>query len=362
MAIIPLGTAATATYGSGTKTASLSASLVRAVAAGHSLAVFVTLEGSGGVTATILGTDNRGNTYTAGPKVSDGTTRSVYSLVGNVTTALQSGDTITVSATTDGTTALTRGRWNIVVEEISGLVSSPIDATASATGTSNVLSAGTTGVTAQNEEIVYAAYSHGPLNTFTAGTNYTAGGSSVTSAGSSEHKLSTEYQVLDTAAAITPDATQSSSSSFAGITLTLKAAASVTTAADGASGTGWTLVGSSASAALGDSDNATYEQSGDNPAGTNPLTITFATPSAPPTTDQSATFQLRLWSVGASSASVNVEIKTGATSIQTFSGQTITGTPTDYAFTLTSANRDALTTADATWANVTAVVTPTAAP
>ena len=361
MAITPIGTAATANYGSSTKTASLSASLVRAVSAGHTLVVFVTLEGAGGVTATLTATDARGNTYVAGPKISDGTTRAVYSLVGNVTTALLNGDTITVSST-DGTNPLARNRWNIVVEEVNGLVAAPLDATASATGTSNVLSAGTTGVTAQAEEIVFAAYSHGPLNTFSPGAGYTAGGSSVTSAGTTDMKLSTEYQVLDTAGAQTPAATQSSSSSFAGITLTLKAAATATTAADGASGTNWTLTGTTATAALGDGSDTTYMKSGDNPTGTNPLTITFATPSAAPSSSQTVTFRLRLWATGASSSSVTVTIKDGATTIQTFSGQTITATPTDYAFTLTSANRDAITAADATWANVTAVVAATAAP
>ena len=61
MSIIPLGTAATQQYGSGTKTASLAASLVRAIPAGNSLAVFVSLEGTGGITATLTATDTKGN-------------------------------------------------------------------------------------------------------------------------------------------------------------------------------------------------------------------------------------------------------------------------------------------------------------
>jgi hypothetical protein len=364
MAIIPLGTVGTAQYASATKSNVLAVTLTRAIPAGHSLAVFVALEAGGGVTSTIGGADARGNTYTAGPHVSDASVRQVLSLVAPVTNALSSGDAITVTASG------TRGRWAIVVEEISGLVDSAIDASSTLTGTGSAMTTGATATLAQADELVFAAYSHGPSLTFTADTasGYAAGGTMVTDPlVSSQHKVSTAYQVVAATTAVNVSATETGSgagaANWAALVVTLKGATTVDTAANAASGTGWVLTGASATIALGDGLNTTYLTSGDNPSGTNPLKIDFATPSAPPASGQTATFTLRLWSVGASSASAVVKVYTDTSTLQkTFTTQTLTSTPTDYAFTLSGADVTAITSADADWDTVYCTVAATATP
>jgi len=101
--------------------------------------------------------DSRGNTYVV--DVGAGTGNSTASCVifrGTIETALQIGDTITV------TIAQARVRWALAADRVSGLADDPLDKTAATdVGSSSSLSTGTTAATAQDDEFLYAAFAFG---------------------------------------------------------------------------------------------------------------------------------------------------------------------------------------------------------
>ena len=101
--------------------------------------------------------DSRGNTYVV--DVGAGTGNSTASCVifrGTIETALQIGDTITV------TIAQARVRWALAADRVSGLADDPLDKTAATdAGSSSSLSTGTTAATAQDDEFLYAAFAFG---------------------------------------------------------------------------------------------------------------------------------------------------------------------------------------------------------
>lgn len=112
----------------------------------------------------------------------------------NIATTLQSGDTVTV---THPSTTLARA---ILISNFSGLDTSSLDKSATATGSSTAPSSGNTAATTQADELLYTAIaSEGPSgDTFTVGTSYTAIDKAGTTGGQtySNITLNGEYRIV----------------------------------------------------------------------------------------------------------------------------------------------------------------------
>jgi len=115
------------------------------VAAGNTVVIRVTLRNPS--SGTISATDSRGNTYTVDANVANGTSMRTTLVSAYIGTALASGDTITVSHPSSGSSAAVAG-------EYSGIVATGrVDVTGTATGNSATPSASVT-TTAGNRLIV----------------------------------------------------------------------------------------------------------------------------------------------------------------------------------------------------------------
>src|SRR6185503_11537890 len=136
---------------------------------GNTIVIVLAMNPSSGAVSV---TDTKGNTYTQDKDVTNGSgTAGVRTLVfsARVTTALSSGagDDINISHPT----VTARAAYALLV---SGLVaSSPVDQTASATGTSTSPSVGPTATTTQADEIILGAFGYEDGGSFTPGSGYT---------------------------------------------------------------------------------------------------------------------------------------------------------------------------------------------
>jgi hypothetical protein len=195
-----------------------------AIAAGNTLLIGVCWESSAGTVPTITSVvDTRGNTYTTTPDVSvdAGTTLAVATIRGTVSTAIQAGDTVTI------TVSVSRSRWAIQVDEFSGLTASPLDQVASNTGSVGSLVSGTTPATAQAVEVAYAAFGLGTGRTLTLPDGWAGGAQVATSAGSADRALQTLWSFTSAAGAQSVTVGTSSSSTYAGVISTYRASASM---------------------------------------------------------------------------------------------------------------------------------------
>jgi hypothetical protein len=203
-------------------TATSALTLTAAVSSGHTLLAAVCWEASGGAIPTINSVvDSRSNSWTTTPDVSvvAGTTLAVAILRARVTTALQVGDTITI------TLSAARTRWAWQVDEFDDVnASTPKDQTVSnAPGSSASLSTGTTSATAQNYELLYAVYGFGTGRTVTVPAGWSGGSQVATSAGSTDRAMQAAWKYSSTLGAQQGTLTLSTASTYAGALGTYKA-------------------------------------------------------------------------------------------------------------------------------------------
>jgi hypothetical protein len=338
------GVLAQDSYASGTKVGSFALTASRPVPAGRTCLIMGAVEGASPSPSVFSGSDAKGNSYAAlGTPPLGGTTRQVFVMLGNIAAALANADSITTSSKDGSAAELKRGRWAVIDAELTGLVAAPLDLykTGNGSGSAMALSTGAS-VPAQASRIDVAIYSIGPNTTVNTPTGWTFGGSEDTldeTDATNAHKVVWFYRIGDagdTPAAFTVTVNQSSNAAWAGILLTLNAAATQVILPVSFTGTGQTRVGGSTNVGvLTDGDDATLMQSPDNPSPAT-ATLTWAAPSPVPAAGQTATFTLRLSSSGATSASATVRLyRSGSgTALQTWSGIPLTGTPTDIPFTL----------------------------
>jgi len=167
-----------------------------AVPAGSTLIAALVFESAAGVAPTFSSiTDPRGNTWTTTPdeSINAATTVSAVIVRGYIATALQAGDDVTF------TIAVSRSRWDIQIDEFDDVLSSsPRDQhTSQAPGSSSSLSTGTTGATADANELVYAVFGTGSGRTFSGPSSpWVAGPKVETAGGSSDRDLWVAHQYV----------------------------------------------------------------------------------------------------------------------------------------------------------------------
>jgi hypothetical protein len=153
-------------------------------------------------TGTVSCADTKGNTYTKDADVQNGTSGSgtgVRTVVFSapITTALVSGNTITVTFPSVTAKAVS-------ANEFSGLVSAALDKTATATGATTSMSSGNSASTAQANELLIGAFGvEDKAAIFTAGSSFTAlsAGTSNGSGGAATNiQLFPEYRVVSASA------------------------------------------------------------------------------------------------------------------------------------------------------------------
>lgn len=206
-----------------TSPAALTVPVPRAVAAGSSIVLAAVRDDASGTAGGLASiSDTRGNTWVLHDAISLRSGVCEVSLHHcHVTTAIQAGDSITV--TWNGN----RFRKLAICQVVTGLQTITKDATSGTTvatnpansgpnGTTAAVSGSTTGSTAYTNGLLVAAVGSGSAGgTFAAGTGFTAGASIVTAGGSADRRLSTEYRTTTTAGTQTATGTLSSSSSWA---------------------------------------------------------------------------------------------------------------------------------------------------
>lgn len=204
-----------------------------AVPAGRTLLIGCAWESGPGALPTITScVDSRGNTYTTTPDagINAGTTVAVAVLRGRVTTPLQAGDTITITISTS------RTRWALQADEFDDINTSPLDKTATTTGTGVTnLTTGTTAATAQADELVYAVFGFGQGRTVTVPGGWTAGPKVETTAGSTDRALQVAHRYVTATGTQEGTLTISTASTYAAAIATYRA----TPAPAPATGGGW---------------------------------------------------------------------------------------------------------------------------
>jgi hypothetical protein len=192
-----------------------------AVATGKKIIVACVRDDSAGATGGVSVSDTRGNTYTLDAISLNSASAEVALFSAQVTTALQSGDSITATWNTS------RSRNLIAAHVCSGLKTTGRDATTGTTVVSNPTSSGangtsltatgTTGTTTDAQGLTFAAVtSTNNASSLSAGSGYTATGvNMVTAAGSTDRRLFTEYKTTVTTGTQTATATLGVSADWA---------------------------------------------------------------------------------------------------------------------------------------------------
>lgn len=216
----------------GTKTQNTSAStvaitLTAGAPVGSTVLVGIAWEAGGGTGVPTISavTDSRSNTYSTTPDVTAGgalnSTVAGAVLRTRVTTALQIGDTITVTISGG-----TRSRWAMQADAFDDVDASPLDKTAT-TGNSSPSSAtpstGTTAATSQARELVYAIFGFGSGRTVTVPSGWTGGPKVETSAGGTDRALQVIHKYVATVGTQEGTITLSSSSTYAAAATTYTA-------------------------------------------------------------------------------------------------------------------------------------------
>jgi hypothetical protein len=189
---VTIATAISSTSGTSFQSATFSA----AVPVGNTVLVTLAMDPNSG---TVSISDGKGNTYTKDADVSNGSgTSGVRTLIfsGPVTTALTTSDRITV---TFGTATAVKV---ISVQSASGLLSASIkDQSSTGNGSTGTPNSGTTGATAQPDELLIAAIGIEDKNTPTAGSGYTGLTGTNTTGGASDTNIGLlpEYRIVSAA-------------------------------------------------------------------------------------------------------------------------------------------------------------------
>lgn len=175
----PIGTPAAlgSTTVDGSASATVSLTTTQAAPAGAAI-IAIAGDSSGGTAPTSAAcSDSGGNVYHTDVSVSS-TGNATFTLICStpaLASQLASGSTITVTWTGE----LPPQTYRVAAWSVTGLASSPLDQTASATNTNNSPSSGTAAATSQANELLFGAISDGSNDTvaaagFSAGTNATA--------------------------------------------------------------------------------------------------------------------------------------------------------------------------------------------
>jgi hypothetical protein len=209
------------TYNPGTGTvATRTVSLPVAVPVGDTLLLCASGESSSILSSV---TDSRGNTWTVGGTVNNGLTLHVGFAHCHVTTALQVGDTVTV---TEGSA---RNTLNIAIHQFTAMdTTAAVDKAASGTGTSVSPATAATATTTQALELLYACFcinDQAQAETVTAGTGYMRLTYITTTRGTADRGLIAEYQFVQATGAYTGTCTISVSKAWAATIGTYKALA-----------------------------------------------------------------------------------------------------------------------------------------
>lgn len=203
-----------------TSATSVTITLTAGILAGHTLIGGICWEAAAGTIPTITSiTDSRGNTWTTTPddSVLASTTLAVAVIRARVATALQVGDTITI------TISAARSKWAIQLDEFDDVNTTPKDQTAhNAPGSSTSLTTGATAATAQNYELLYAAFGFGSGRTITIPSGW-SGGASVETTGGTDRALQTIWKYQTTVGAETATLTLNTTSTYGGVLVTYKA-------------------------------------------------------------------------------------------------------------------------------------------
>lgn len=218
-----MGVVDTFTTSATTSSSSLALTVPRAVAAGSSIVLAAErADTSGNPVGLASIVDSRSNTWVLNDAGSmrSGNEEVVVSHA-HLTTGLQVGDTITV------TWNATNTRHLIVAHAVSGLSAVAAEATSGTTltlntstglnGSSSAPSGSTAGSTTSAQCVVIAAvaFSNPAAAPVSAGTGYTSGGSVVTTIGSGDRGLATEYKTTSVAGVQTAGFSFSASSVWA---------------------------------------------------------------------------------------------------------------------------------------------------
>jgi hypothetical protein len=200
---------------------SVTITLTAGIAAGHTLIGGICWEAAAGTVPTISSiVDSRGNTWTTTPddSVVNGVTLAVAVIRARATTALQVGDTVTI------TVSIARSKWAIQIDEFDDVnASSPKDQVAhNAPASATALTTGTTATTAQNYELMYVAFGFGSGRTITIPGGW-SGGASVETTGGTDRALQTIWKYQTTAAVESGSLTLNTTSTYGGVIVTYKA-------------------------------------------------------------------------------------------------------------------------------------------
>jgi hypothetical protein len=306
----------------------LNMTTVQTVPVGTLLVGRLACDSADSVNPTLTVTDTRSNTWSNsdGPGAVSGVTVAERIFSCSVTTQIESGDTITVTLSTNRIRVPTR------VDGFSGMATtSVLDKTNQATGVSATPSPGATGTLSQADELIYVSFGAG-LRTFTPGTGYTNTGTVATAVGSSDRQSDAEFKFVTATTSQTPDASYSTSVTWAASVATYKVAAAgggntgtlattlagATLAASGAETFTGTLASTLAGASLAASGAETV-------AGTFAATLAGATLAASGTvTSSGVSGSLATTLAGATLAASGTETFTGALA-STFAGVTLAG-------------------------------------
>lgn len=219
-----------ATIGTATATtavSSISITLTAGAAVGHTVTCAVGWESSAGTVPTVSAvTDSHGNTWTVTPDAAAGgngnATVAAVLLHARVTTALQAGDTITVTVSSG-----TRTRWMAQVDDFDDVNTSPLDVTArnDNPGSSTALSTGTTGSTAQAYELTVGvlAFALPSARTVTIASGWSGGPQVATAAGSSNRAIQVIWRYTSTVGTKSGSITLDQASTYCGLIAAYKA-------------------------------------------------------------------------------------------------------------------------------------------
>lgn len=167
---------------------------------------------NGSALSTNTATDSRGNTWVQGGGVLQGSTGSSRIMRCRVTTALQVGDTITI------TSSAAKSRWAMVLAAFDNVPANTLDASATNIATSAAPSVGPSGATTTASELVVATFmftSGG--GTFTPGSGVTEAGEVVTAAGSTDRGCALVYKYVTATGAQTLAGILTSSVAWSGV-------------------------------------------------------------------------------------------------------------------------------------------------
>lgn len=194
----------------------------QAVPAGHTvLGAVAWSQDSASIPAITSVTDSRGNAYTVDAAAGAGNSTASCSIFrARVATALQSGDSITVTISSP------RIRWCLQADAFDDLIAAPLDRTAAndTPASSSSLSTGTTLPTQQAKELAYAAFAfgRGGDQDITGVGGWNAGPQVATAAASARRGLQVAHVYLDAAGAVEGTATTDAATTYSGCVATYR--------------------------------------------------------------------------------------------------------------------------------------------